>query len=306
MVSSTLGSPTNTGWKRRSNAGSFSMCLRYSSSVVAPMVRNSPRASIGFNMFEASIDPSAAPAPTTVCSSSMKRMIFPAASVIFLQDGFQALFELAPEFRPRDQRAQIERDHPLVLEVLRHVTAHDALRQPLGDGRLTDAGLADQHRVVLRPPRKNLHYASDLFVAANDRVELALLRQLRKVTAILLERLVLVLWVGISHALPSTNLGESLIDAVFRHAEARQQLCRPGVEPIENAEQQMLGTDVLVTHPLRFIFGLLQHLAQAVAGEGCAAYESFGRPSNSVATSLRTAAGSTSSFLRISGTRPSD
>src|SRR6266545_3068848 len=34
IVSSTDGSPTNTGWKRRSNAASFSMCLRYSSSVV--------------------------------------------------------------------------------------------------------------------------------------------------------------------------------------------------------------------------------------------------------------------------------
>ena len=36
MVSSTLGSPTKTGWKRRSRAASFSMCLRYSSRVVAP------------------------------------------------------------------------------------------------------------------------------------------------------------------------------------------------------------------------------------------------------------------------------
>ena len=37
MVSSTVGSPTKTGWKRRSSAASFSMCLRYSSSVVAPI-----------------------------------------------------------------------------------------------------------------------------------------------------------------------------------------------------------------------------------------------------------------------------
>ena len=55
-MSSTLGSPTKTGWKRRSSAASFSMCLRYSSSVVAPMVCSSPRASIGLSMFEASID----------------------------------------------------------------------------------------------------------------------------------------------------------------------------------------------------------------------------------------------------------
>src|SRR5260370_1112819 len=60
MVSSTEGSAISTGWKRRSSAGSFSMCLRYSFIVVAPMARSSPRASAGFNMFEASIEPSAA------------------------------------------------------------------------------------------------------------------------------------------------------------------------------------------------------------------------------------------------------
>jgi len=183
----------------------------------------------------------------------------------FLQDSFQALFELAPEFRPRDQRAQIEGDHPLILEILRHVTAHDALRQPLGDRRLTDTGLANQDRVVLRPPGKNLHHPSDLVIAADDRVELALSRQLREVASVLFERLVLVLWVGIGHALPSPYLGERFVHTVFRHAEARQKLGRRGVEPVENAEQQMLGADILVTHSLRFILGLLQHLAQAVA-----------------------------------------
>ena len=82
MVASTVGSATCTGWKRRSSAGSFSMCLRYSSSVVAPTHRNSPRASCGFMMLAASVAPSAAPAPTMVCSSSMNKMIFPSLAVI--------------------------------------------------------------------------------------------------------------------------------------------------------------------------------------------------------------------------------
>mmetsp|Transcript_16289 Transcript_16289/g.26884 ORF Transcript_16289/g.26884 Transcript_16289/m.26884 type:complete len:208 (-) Transcript_16289:1304-1927(-) len=64
--SSTDGSPTVTGWKRRSRAASFSICLRYSSRVVAPMHCRSPRASAGFRMLAASIAPSAAPAPTSV------------------------------------------------------------------------------------------------------------------------------------------------------------------------------------------------------------------------------------------------
>ena len=74
MVSSTVGSLTSTGWNLRSSAASFSMFLRYSSMVVAPTTCSSPRASAGFSMLEASIEPSAAPAPTTVCSSSMKRI----------------------------------------------------------------------------------------------------------------------------------------------------------------------------------------------------------------------------------------
>ena len=100
IVSSTVGSPTKTGWKRRSSAASFSMCLRYSSSVVAPMVRSSPRASIGLSMFEASIAPSAAPAPTTVCSSSMKRMIFPAASVTSFRTAFRRSSNSPRNFAP--------------------------------------------------------------------------------------------------------------------------------------------------------------------------------------------------------------
>src|SRR5260221_502418 len=63
MVSSTEGSSTRTFWKRRSSAASFSMYLRYSSSVVAPTQCSSPRASAGLSMLPASIEPSALPAP---------------------------------------------------------------------------------------------------------------------------------------------------------------------------------------------------------------------------------------------------
>ena len=83
MVSSTDGWLTNTCWKRRSRAASFSMYLRYSSSVVAPIMRSSPRASSGLSMLPASIAPSPlAPAPTTVCSSSMNVMIWPSLPLI--------------------------------------------------------------------------------------------------------------------------------------------------------------------------------------------------------------------------------
>src|SRR4029079_3853079 len=62
---------------RRARPASFSTCVRYSSSVVAPTQCSSPRASAGFNRFEASMAPSPLPAPTSVCISSMNRMIWP-------------------------------------------------------------------------------------------------------------------------------------------------------------------------------------------------------------------------------------
>ena len=80
-ASSTDGSSTMTGWNRRSRAASFSMRLRYSSRVVAPIMCSSPRASIGLSMLPASMAPSAAPAPTTVCSSSTNSRMRPAAAV---------------------------------------------------------------------------------------------------------------------------------------------------------------------------------------------------------------------------------
>src|SRR6184192_2928826 len=100
MVSSTDGSRTITGWKRRSRAGSFSMCLRYSSSVVAPTHRSSPRARAGFSMLAASTAPSAAPAPTSVWSSSMKQMILPSDSVSSLRTALRRSSNSPRYFEP--------------------------------------------------------------------------------------------------------------------------------------------------------------------------------------------------------------
>jgi len=57
------------------------MYLWYSSMVVAPTHRSSPRARAGLSIFEASIAPWAAPAPTTVCSSSINRITSPSAAL---------------------------------------------------------------------------------------------------------------------------------------------------------------------------------------------------------------------------------
>jgi len=75
------------------------MCLWYSSRVVAPTHCSSPRAKAGLSIFEASMAPWAAPAPTTVCNSSMKRIISPSERWI---SSIQALRRSSNSPRKRD------------------------------------------------------------------------------------------------------------------------------------------------------------------------------------------------------------
>src|SRR4051795_9034074 len=191
------------------------MCLRYSSRVVAPIMRSSPRASIGLIMLPASTAPSAPPPPPMVCSLSTKGKIsaspapgthdgvqlvdegddLAVAVDDLLEDGLHAVLELAAVLRPRDHRPDVESDEALVAQALGDVPLDDAAGEALGDGGLADAGLADEHGVVLGAARQHLDHPSDLLVAPDDRVELALAGVLGEVAPVLLERLVLLLGV---------------------------------------------------------------------------------------------------------------
>ena len=106
-----------------------------------------------------------------------------------LEDGLEPLLELAAELRSGQQGADVERDQASALERLGHVAGDDALGEALDDRGLADAGVADQHRVVLGPPGEDLDDAADLLVAADHRVDLARLGVGGQVLAELLERL---------------------------------------------------------------------------------------------------------------------
>ena len=87
IVSVTFGSLTKTFWNLLSRAPSFSIYLRYSFKVVAPITWISPRASIGFNIFETSMAPSP-PEPTIMWISSINIMILPSESFISFKTAF--------------------------------------------------------------------------------------------------------------------------------------------------------------------------------------------------------------------------
>ena len=172
MVSSTDGSPTITGWKRRSSAASFSTCLRYSSSVVAPTARSSPRASIGFSRLAASTAPSAAPGADDRVQLVDEEDHLARGVLDLLEHGLQPVLELAAVLGAGEQRAR-RRARPRACRARPSGMSpgDDPLGEALDDGGLADAGLADQHRVVLGAAREHLDDAADLLVAADDRVE---------------------------------------------------------------------------------------------------------------------------------------
>ena len=90
-----------------------------------------------------------------------------------LEHGPQALLKLAAKLGPSDQGAQIQGHQPQTLQRVGHLAGHDALGQQLGHGGLADAGLPNQHRVVLAAAGEHLDQAAHLQVAADHRIELA-------------------------------------------------------------------------------------------------------------------------------------
>jgi hypothetical protein len=96
-------------------------------------------------------------------------------------DGLQALFELPAVFGARDDQRKIERQNALVSQERRHVALGNLLRETFDDGGLADAGLADQHGVILRAAAENLDNALQLVIAADQRIERIVHRGLGKV-----------------------------------------------------------------------------------------------------------------------------
>ena len=186
-----------------------------------------------------------------------------AAAAQLLDDLLEALLELAAVLGAGHQRADVQGQHPLVGERLGHVAAHDAVRQPLGDGGLADAGLADQGRVVLRPAAQDLDDALDLLLAPDHRVELAGASGLGQVDAELVEGRRLG---GSLRLLGRRDAGALAQDVdhlvthlVQVHAQALEHAGGDPLALAHEAEQQVLGADVVVAQPARLVDGQLDH-----------------------------------------------
>ncbi len=167
------------------------------------------------------------------------------------QHRLEALLELAAVLGAGDQRADVERPDPLALQSLGHVSRDDPLGETLGDRGLADAGLADQHGVVLRAPREHLDDPADLLVAPDHGVELPGLGSCGEVAPVLLERLVAALGVLGCDPLPSAHVLQRAEQRIAGHELER--------------EQQVLDGHELVLEPTRLLEGLVEHRTECGA-----------------------------------------
>mmetsp|Transcript_24617 Transcript_24617/g.41127 ORF Transcript_24617/g.41127 Transcript_24617/m.41127 type:complete len:578 (+) Transcript_24617:1095-2828(+) len=192
----------------------------------------------------------------------------------FLHKLLQTLFELTTVFGARDQEPQVQGDHLLTLKSLGHITGLDQLCKALRDGGLAHTGLTNQARVVLGTTAQNLGHAFDLLGASNHGVELALLRLLGEISAILFKGGGLV---ATRCARRTAHAGTNGLRRLAHHtdhlganlggisAEVLQDARSDTLTLAEQAEQQMLGTDVVVPQ----LASLLQRELQHALGAGC-------------------------------------
>src|SRR2546428_3157404 len=179
-----------------------------------------------------------------------------------LQDRLEALLDLAAVLPAGEQRADVEREHALVLQALGDIAAHDALREPLDDGGLADARLADEHRVVLGAAREDLDDPPDLLVAPDDRIDLVLPSELGQIAPVLFERLVLAFRILVGDALIPAHVLERVEHALVRHAETLEGLPRVALV-FGHREEQVLRRNELVAEALGLFLRLLQDAPEA-------------------------------------------
>ena len=176
-----------------------------------------------------------------------------------LEDGLETLLELAAVLRARDHGGEVERDEALAAQRLRHVTVDDALGQSLDDRGLADAGVADEHGVVLRPAREHLHDAADLVVAPDDRVEPAVAGRLGEVGAVGRESLALGLGVLPGHLGTGAQVLEPLLE--------RARVALDGAL-LEEGEQQQVRGEVGVAAGGHQRGGVLEHRERGLPETG--------------------------------------
>ena len=199
----------------------------------------------------------------------MNRMTWPSCLARSLSTAFSRSSNSPRNFAPAISAPMSSASMRLLAQALGHFAVDDALRQALDDRGLADAGLADQHRIVLGAPLQHLDRAADLLVAADHRVELALLGALGQVDGVLLERLALLLGVRVVDLLAAAHFVDRLLERALARRR-RLAAAWPSVAlVVERGEHEQLAGDELVAALLRELVGEVQQRGQVVARRAC-------------------------------------
>jgi hypothetical protein len=175
-----------------------------------------------------------------------------------LQKRLETVFKFTAEFRPRDHGGNVHRDEFFVFQRLRNIPRNNAPGQSLGNRGLARAGLADEHGIVLRTAREDLHHAADLGIAADYGVDASALRKRRQIAAVFFERLIFALRVLVHHTLGAAHLLESGQKGWSRRTQRREDPRRAALG-LGEREQVMLGAQVFVAHFRHVLFGGFEH-----------------------------------------------
>src|SRR6185437_5733041 len=192
------------------------------------------------------------------------------------QHRLEPLLELAAELGAGDERAEVERQQALLLEAVGHVAMRDAQRQPFDDRRLADAGLADEHRVVLGAAGEDLDRAANFLVAADDRVELAFARHGRQIARVFLERVVTLLGARAGRRPTFAHFLDRAIQSPGGEPRIRQRLRRRSALGERDRQQQPLDGDEAVASLLGDLLGFTEEprgLRRKVDLSGTAAFD---------------------------------
>ena len=108
-----------------------------------------------------------------------------------VKQSLDAAFKLPAELGPRYQRGHIQQVQLLALQHSRNISLCQLLRNAFCNRSLADAGFTDQARVVFGSSIEDLDDSLDLFIPADDVVDLAVLCLLGQVFTVSGQELVL-------------------------------------------------------------------------------------------------------------------
>ena len=215
-------------------------------------------------MLPASIAPSALPAPTMVCNSSMKTMLLPSSCASSFSTAFRRSSNSPRNLAPASSAARSSDSTRLPRSALGHFVVDDALRQAFDDGGLADAGFADQHGIVLGAALQDLDGAADLVVATDHRIELALAGTLGQVHRVLGQGLAVGLALCGGHRLAAAHGVDGGFQRLLLQAGFLQDAAGRAFVVGQRQQEQLAG-DVGVAPARGFLVGARQHALQLAA-----------------------------------------